>query len=261
MLDRWRQAAVGEGQAVLLVGEAGIGKSRLVRAVLDVVEGDEHTLLRYQCSPHHVGTALWPVVRQLTHAAGLEPAETEATKLDKLEVLLRRGAEDVREAAPLIAALLGIEAGDRYPVPDLTPQQRRARTLAALVGQLLGLARYRPVLMVLEDAHWSDPTTLELVGLALDRIAGARVLLLLTSRPDNQPSLGGHPHVTRLTLNRLGRGPIEAIVARLAGDRVLPSAVLGEIAARTDGVPLFVEELTKTVLESGLLREEADRYV
>ncbi len=153
---------------------------------------------------------------------------------------------------PLIAALLGIDTGDRHPAADLSPQQRRARTLAALIDQLLGLARHRgPVLMVLEDAHWIDPTTLELVGLALDQIADARVLMLLTSRPDNQPALGGHPHVTRLTLNRLGRGATEAIVARLAGERALPPAVLGEIAARTDGVPLFIEELTKAMLEAG----------
>ena len=153
---------------------------------------------------------------------------------------------------PLVAALLGIDTGDRYPASDLTSQQRRARTLAGLVRQLLGLARRRgPVLMVLEDAHWADPTTLELVGLALDRVAGARVLVLLTSRPDGQPALGGHPRVTRLALNRLGRGPTEAIVSRLAGDGSLPPEVLSEIAARTDGVPLFVEELTRAVLEAG----------
>src|SRR4051812_13277352 len=251
VLERWRQIAAGEGQAVLLVGEAGIGKSRLARAVLDAIAGEEHVVFQYQCSSHHTGTALWPVARQLGFAAGLDPADTRRAKLEKLEALLHQGVGEVGEAAPLVAALLGIEAGDRYPVPDLTPQQRRARTLAVLVDQLLGLARRRPVLMVLEDAHWSDPTTLELVGLALDRIAGARVLVLLTSRPDIQPSLGGHPHVTRLTLNRLGRGPTEAIVARLASDRVLPPEVLAEIAARTDGVPLFVEELTKAVLEAG----------
>jgi class 3 adenylate cyclase/predicted ATPase len=254
VLERWRRAGAGEGQAVLLVGEAGIGKSRLVRAVLDAVEGEAHTALRYQCSPHHTGTALWPVVRQLGLTAGLEPADTEATKLDKLEALLRQGqeTEEVGEAAPLVAALLGIDAGARYPALGLTPQQQRTRTLAALVGQLLGLARRRgPVLMVLEDAHWIDPTTLELIGQTLDRIADASVLMLLTTRPDNQPALGGHPHVTRLTLNRLGRGATEAIVARLAGGRGLPPEVLGEIAARTDGVPLFVEELTKAVLEAG----------
>ena len=251
VLERWRQAAAGEGQAVLLVGEAGIGKSRLVRAVLDAIAGEEHVALRYQCSPHHTGTALWPVARQLGFAAGLAPADTEAAKFDKLEALLRQGVEDVGEAAPLVAALLGIDAGACHPVPNLNPRQRRARTLAVLVEQLLGLERRRPVLLVFEDVHWADPTTLELVGQALDRIAGARVLMLLTSRPDNQPSLGRDPRVTRLGLDRLGRGPTEAIVTRLAGGRGLPREVLGEIAVRTDGVPLFVEELTKAVLEAG----------
>jgi class 3 adenylate cyclase/predicted ATPase len=250
VLERWRQAVAGEGQAVLLVGEAGIGKSRLVQATLEAVAGDEHVAVRYQCSPHHTGTALWPVAQQLGYAAGLSPADAEAAKLDKLEALLRQGIEDVEEAAPLISELLGINAGARYPAEDLTPQQRRARTLAVLIEQLLGLSRRRPVLMVVEDAHWIDPSTLEFLGQALDRIAGARVLLLLTSRPDNQPALGGHPHVTRLTLNRLGRGPTEAIVARLTGGRSLPPEMLAEITARTDGVPLFIEELTKAVLEA-----------
>ena len=250
VLERWRQAVAGEGQAVLLVGEAGIGKSRLVQATLDAVVGGEHVALRYQCSPLHTGTALWPVAQQLGYAAGLSPADAEAAKLDKLEALLRQGVEDVEEAVPLISELLGIDAVARYPAEDLTPQQRRARTLAVLIEQLLGLSRRRPVLMVVEDAHWIDPTTLEFLGQALDRIAGARALLLLTSRPDNQPALGGHPHVTRLTLNRLGRGPTEAIVARLTGGRSLPPEMLAEIAARTDGVPLFIEELTKAVLEA-----------
>jgi class 3 adenylate cyclase/predicted ATPase len=251
LLERWRQAQAGEGQAVLLVGEAGIGKSRLVRATLDALAGDEVTVLRYQCSPHHTGTALWPVARQLAHAAGIEPADTEAAKLDKLKALLRQGARNVGAAVPLVAAMLGIDASARYPTADLTPQQRRSRTLAVLVEQLLGLARRQPVLMVLEDVHWIDPTTLELVGQALDRIADARVLLLLTARPDHQPALGGHPQLTRLTLNRLARGPTGAIVGHLAHGRPLPPGLLDEIAARSDGVPLFAEELTKAVLEAG----------
>lgn len=251
LLERWRQAAAGEGQAVLLVGEAGIGKSRLVQATLDAIKGEEPTALRYQCSPHHTGTALWPVIQQIGFAAGLAPGDSEAARLGKLEALLRQGVEDTRATVPLLAALLGITAGARDPTLELTPQQRRVRTLSALVEQLLGLARRRPVLTVLEDAHWIDPTTLELIGQTLDRIAGARVLMLLTTRPDNQPALGGHPHVTRLTLNRLGRGPTEAIVARLTRGRDLPPDMLGEIAARTDGIPLFVEELTKAVLEAG----------
>ncbi|HYI06548.1 MAG TPA: AAA family ATPase, partial [Reyranella sp.] len=240
VLERWRRAAAGEGQAVLLVGEAGIGKSRLVQAVLDVVGGEAHAALRYQCSPHHTSTALWPVVRQLGLAAGLGPADAEATRLDKLEALLRRGADDVGEVAPLVAALLGIDADFRYPAQALTPPRQRARTLAVLVEHLLGLARrHGPVLMVVEDAHWIDPTTLELIDQAFDRIADARVLALLTTRSDNQLVLGRHLHATRLNLNRLGRGATEAIVARLIGGRGLPPEVPGEIAARTDGVPLF----------------------
>jgi class 3 adenylate cyclase/predicted ATPase len=258
VLERWRQAVAGEGQAVLLVGEAGIGKSRLIQAVLAEVAQSAHVAgghvtLRYQCSPHHTGTALWPVARQLGFASGFDPADGDAVKLDKLEAVLRQGGMEVGEAAPLIASLLGVDASFRYPVPDLTPQQRRTRALAVLTEQLLGLARIRPVLMVAEDVHWIDPTTLELVCQALDQIADARVLMLLTSRPDHQPSLGGHPHVTRLTLNRLGRGPTNEIVTRLTGGQNLTEEVLNEIADRTDGVPLFIEELTKAMLEAGAL--------
>ncbi len=250
VLERWRQAVAGEGQAVLLVGEAGIGKSRLIGAILDAVVSDDRVALRYQCSPHHTGTPLWPVGQQLGLAAGIAPTDIDAEKLDKIEAMLRQSAIDVATAMPLIAALLGIAAGTRYPKQNLTATQQRSRTLAVLVEHLLGLARHLPALVVFEDTHWIDPTSLELLGQALDRIAGARALMLLTSRPDNQPTLSGHPHVTRLTLNRLGRGPTEAIIARLTGDKRLPPELLRAIAARTDGVPLFVEELTKAVLET-----------
>jgi class 3 adenylate cyclase/predicted ATPase len=257
VLERWRQVGSGEGQAVLLVGEAGIGKSRLIHAILDAVAQSDQFVLRYQCSPHHTGTALWPVIQQIGYAASLEPADTDAVKLHKLEVLLRSGAQDISQAVPLVAALLGIDPGERYPAHDLTPHQQRARTLTALVEQLLGLAHQRPVLMVVEDVHWSDPTTLELLGQAIDQIAGARVLILLTSRPDNQPGFGGHPHVTRLTLNRLGRSPIEEIITHLGGRTNLSPEISTEIAARTDGVPLFVEELTKAVIEAGTVGPRA----
>lgn len=251
VLERWRQSVAGEGQAVLMVGEAGIGKSRLVQAVLDETAEDPHIVLRYQCSPLYIGSPLWPVIQQLGFAAGFAPDDGDEQKRQKIEMLLRRGAEDTSEAAPLIAGLLGIEA-EPSPIHELSSQQRRARTQGALIQQLLGLERQRPVLIVIEDAHWIDPTTLELFSQILDWIAGARVLMLLTSRPDNQPNLGGHPHVTRLTLNRLGRGPTDAIVSRLSGSQSLPPALLKEIASRTDGVPLFIEELTKAVLETGM---------
>ncbi len=248
LLERWALAKAGEGQGVLLVGEAGIGKSRISRALLDALAEQPHVRVRYQCSPYHGDSALWPVIQQLNHAAGLDAADPLEVRLDKLEALLERAGG--REAAPLIADLLGLDGAARYGPLNLTPQAQRARTLRALAEQLRGLAARQPVLMVLEDAHWIDPTTLELIEQCLDRIADARVLLLLTSRPDRQPQVAAHPHVTRLTLNRLGRAGVEAIVARLGGDH-LPGATLDAIIARTDGVPLFVEELTKAVLETG----------
>jgi class 3 adenylate cyclase/tetratricopeptide (TPR) repeat protein len=248
LLERWAQTETGEGQGVLLIGEAGIGKSRIARALLDALVGEQHIRIRYQCSPYHTDSALWPVIQHLIYAAGIATADPTDTKLDKLETLLERSGG--RTAAPLIAELIGVDGAARYDKLDLTPQAQRRRTLEALVEQIVGLAARKTVLMVLEDAHWIDPTTLELIEQWLDPIAAVRVLLLITSRPDQQPQLAAHPHVTRLTLNRLGRSGIEAIVARLGGEH-LPSATISEIIARTDGVPLFVEELTKAVLETG----------
>ena len=251
LLERWRQAVAGEGQMVLLSGEAGIGKSRITRAMIDALADQPHTRVSYQCSPYHGDSALYPMIQQLGLAAGFLADEGSAAKLDKLEALLAQSSDDVPQVAPLIAALLGLEGEARYGPLALGPEQQRARTLQALVGQLTGLARRRPVLFVLEDAHWIDPTTLELVELCLERIAGARVLLLATARPSFDHGFGGHPIVTRLALNRLGRAQTTAIIERLSGGKTLPEALLAEIAAKTDGVPLFVEELTKAVLESG----------
>jgi predicted ATPase/class 3 adenylate cyclase len=249
LLERWSLASAGEGQGVLLVGEAGIGKSRIAQALLDAVADEPHIRIRYQCSPYHSDSALWPVIQQLTRAAGLNADDPIDEQLDHLERLLRRAVQDPSAVAPLIADLLGIEGTARYGELGLVPQVKLARTLEALGDQLLGLAASQPVLVVLEDGHWIDPTTLELMERCLDRIGDARVLLLITSRPDHQPELAGHPHVTRLALNRLGRAGVEAIVARLGGER-LPSETIDTIVARTDGVPLFVEELTKAVLET-----------
>lgn len=249
LLERWSQAKAGEAQGVLLVGEAGIGKSRILRGVLDALESEPHVRLQYQCSPYQMDSALAPAIHQLRRAANLTVEDSMAEQLDKLTAVLARGGAEEAEFR-LLADLLGLDAGDRWRPVDLPPAQRRQRTLEALVNQIRGLARTAPVLLVLEDAHWIDPTTLELVEHALDAILGLPVMILMTSRPDNQPAIAAHPHVTRLTLNRLARAGMEAIVARLAGNRLSPEIVNG-IIAHTDGVPLFVEELTKAVLETG----------
>ncbi len=259
--ERWRQAKSGEGQMVLLSGEAGIGKSRITRGLIDAVSDDEHITIRYQCSPYHTDSALYPTIQQLTRAAGFTQDDTVDTKLDKLESLLGKAVSDPADDAPIIASLLGLEGEPRYGALALTPHQLRMRMLQVLSDQLIGLASKLPVLFVVEDAHWVDPTTLEFLDQCLDRIAGARILTLVTARPVFQHRFGGHPIVTRLALNRLGREQTVAIVAKFTGGKKLPPELLAEIAAKTDGIPLFVEELTKTVLESGALRETDEAYV
>jgi class 3 adenylate cyclase/tetratricopeptide (TPR) repeat protein len=259
--ERWQQAKAGEGQMVLLGGEAGIGKSRITESLLQELRQEPHTRIRYQGSPYHGDSALWPVIQQLGRAAGFVVGESTEARLDKLEALLARGTDEPRRPAALLAVVLGIDGESRYGPLELTPQQRRNRTLEALIDQLMGLAAAQPVLFVLEDAHWIDPTTLELVESSLDRVAGARVLMLVTARPVFSHGFGGHPIVTRLVLNRLGRVQTATIMERIAGGRRLPDALVDEIAARTDGVPLYVEEMTKAVLESGFLRETEGEYL
>ena len=260
LLSRWQHAKEGEGQVVLLSGEPGIGKSRLVEALRERVSDERCTRIRYQCSPYHASSALYPAISQLEHAAGFAPNDTPDQKLDKLEALLAVSTPHVAEVAPLIGTLLAIPTGGRYPPLDLPPAQFRERTLNALVEQLLGLSAQGPVLFVMEDAHWIDPTTQDLIGLMIDRIQHAPVLVVITFRPEYVPPWGHHPHVTSLTLSRLGRQESGVIVQHLLGGNPLPAGVLEQIVDKTDGVPLFVEELTKTVIESGLLRERKQGY-
>ncbi len=250
LLERWELADQGEGQGVLLIGEAGIGKSRIVRALLDEITALSHTRIRYNCSPYYTDSALWPVVEHLRRAAGIGRDDATGEKLDKLESILLPTAV-APDTAALLANLLGLEGERRFGPLDLGAQELRARTLQALVAQLVALATDQSVLVTLEDAHWVDPTTLEMIEQLLDRIGDARVLMVLTSRPDNQPEIVAHPHITRLTLNRLGRRGVEAIVDELSPGQKLPAEIVDAIIARTDGVPLFVEELTKAVLETG----------
>jgi class 3 adenylate cyclase/tetratricopeptide (TPR) repeat protein len=261
LLDRWELARAGEGQAVLLSGEPGIGKSRLVRALRERLAGEPHAALRYQCSPHHMNTSLQPVVEQLGRAAGFRRSDTAEGRLAKLEALVAGSVADVGAVVPLLADLLAIPAEGRYPPLDLAPRRRRELTLRTLVDQMVGLAARRPVLIVLEDAHWADPTTLELFGLAIDRARDLPALVSITFRPEFAPPWTDRAHATALTLSRLGRRQAAGMVGRVAGTRTLPAEVVEPIVAKADGVPLFVEELTKAVLEGGLLGDEGDRYV
>jgi class 3 adenylate cyclase/predicted ATPase len=260
LLERWAWAKDGEGQIMLLSGEPGIGKSRLIRSLIERLAGESHTRLRYYCSPHHTNSALHPVIEQLERASGLLVEDSAETRLDKLEAMLSEATENLVEAVPLIGALLSVAAESRYPPLRLTPEAQKLKTLEALLEQLAGLTERRPVLMVLEDAQWIDPTTSELFRMTIDRIQRLPVLLLITFRPEFAPPWTGHAHLTSLTLSRLGQRQGAQMVERLTGGKPLPGEVLHQILLKTDGVPLFLEELTKTVLESGMLRDAGDRY-
>ena len=249
LLRRWARAKTGEGQVVLLSGEAGIGKSRLTAALLERLAGEPHTRLRYFCSPQHTDSAFYPIIGQMERAAGLAHDDTPQARLDKLDALLAQTATSTQDAA-LFAEMLSLPNDGRYPALALTPEQRRQRTLEALTAQLAGLARQQPVLMIVEDAHWIDPTSLEAFGRTVDQIKTLSALLIVTFRPEFNAPWVGHSHVMFLALNRLGERETAAVIAHLVGNKELPADVMAEIIERTDGIPLFVEEMTKAVLEA-----------
>jgi class 3 adenylate cyclase len=279
LLERWAHSQDGRGQVVLLRGEPGIGKSRLVEVLRERVISQGATRIVFRCSPYHQQSALYPVIEHLQRFLHWDSTDAPEEKLRKLEEALARtsmqvpsppiltfprqgGRDRLGEVVPLLAALLSVPLPEeRYPPLLLSPQQQRQRTLDALVAWLLEEAEQQPVLAVWEDLHWADPSTLELLGLVLDQVPTARILTLLTCRPEFHPPWTSHSQMTQITLTHLGRAQVEAMITSLTGGKALPAAVLEQIVAKTDGVPLFVEELVKMLLESGLVREEEGRYM
>jgi class 3 adenylate cyclase/predicted ATPase len=260
LIDRWHKATEGEGQVALLSGEAGIGKSRVLAALRERI-GEEPLVLRYQCSPHHVSDAFHPVIGQIWRGAGFVSGEPTAARLHKLEMMIARTGLESSEVAPYLASLLAIPTDGRYPKLELAPSEIRERTIAALIAMVVELAKTSPLLMLVEDAHWIDPTSLEMLSRLIEGVRQLPVLIVATFRPEFAVPWVGRAHVTSLSLNRFGRTQAVTMIDRILSGRKLPTEVLNQIVAKTDGVPLFVEELTKSVLESGLLREENGIYV
>ena len=249
LMRRWSKAKGGQGQVVLLSGEPGIGKSRLTAALLERLAAEPHTRLRYFCSPQHADSAFYPIISQMERAAGFAHDDTAEAKLDKLDTLLAQSFTPRQDAA-LIAEMLSLPNDGRYPTLELAAQQRRQKTLEALTAQLEALSRSNPVLMIFEDVHWIDPTSLEALGRTVARIRTLSALLIVTYRPEFAPPWIGQPHVTALTISRLGDWEIAAMIDLVTGNKPLPASIRLDIIERTDGIPLFVEEMTKAVLEA-----------
>jgi class 3 adenylate cyclase/predicted ATPase len=249
LLRRWSQAKRGKGQVVLLSGEAGIGKSRLSTALMEGIAAEPHTRLRYFCSPQHTESAFYPIIGQLERAAGFAVGDTPQTKLEKLGALLAQTRTSPQDAA-LLAEMLSLPNDGRYPALELASGQRRQKMLEALGIQLETLARSSPVLMIVEDAHWGDPTSLEAFSRMLKLIATVPVLMIVTFRPEFEAPWIGRPHVTAMTINRLTKRQVDAVIDGVVGNTLLPAGIRQDIIERTDGIPLFVEEMTKAVLEA-----------
>jgi class 3 adenylate cyclase len=244
LMRRWSGAKNGEGQVVLISGEAGIGKSRLTAELLERLASEPHTRIRNFCSPQNTDSALYPIIRQLERVAGFMHDDTPHTKLNKLNTLLERSATLAQDGA-LIAAMLSLPNDGRYPLPELQPPERRQRTLFALVSQVVAISRQNPVLIIFEDAHWADPTSLELFDHIVNTIPSLSALLIVTFRSEFEPRWIGRPHVTALTLNRLAEREVGAMIDGVIGNKALPADIRQDIVERTDGIPLFVEEMTK----------------
>ncbi len=259
LLDRWQQAKDGEGQVALLSGEGGIGKSRITRALIERTAHEPQRRMRLQCSPYHRNSSLYPVIGHLEFAAGFGRNDTADEKLDKLEAMLGEGKHANSVTTTLLASLLSLPTARHAPL-NLSPEKQKEKTLDGLIDLVLAAAREQPVLMIVEDVHWIDPTTQELLDLTLPRISGSQVLLLLTFRPEYVSHWGAQAHVTTLTLNRLSKRQGNALIAQITAGKPFPPEVRDLILAKTDGVPLFVEELTKAVREGNYLKDAGDHY-
>jgi len=248
--DRWRLTRFGEGQIVTVIREAGIGKSRLIEAFQEALSGEPHSRIHLQCSPYHSDSALYPVIQHLGRAARFATADLPNARIEKLRELFAQRASADATAIPLLAELLSIPVAEPATPLSLTPAQRKAATLALLVDEIVRLGETDPVLLVLEDAHWIDDTTLELMTRVTDSISFARLLALVTARPEFVPPWQTRPHSTLLTLGRLGRAECAELVVGVAASHDLSAETVAAIVAKTDGVPLFAEELTRSVMES-----------
>jgi predicted ATPase len=260
LVECWRRAAKAEGQVAVLSGEAGIGKSRILATLRQRIGELSYLPLRYQCSPHHVNDAFHPVMGQIWFAAGFVSGEPAGSRLDKLEKMIESAGLSSADVAPFLASLLSLPTGERYPALDLAPNELKERMMAALLAMTVGAARQIPLLMIVEDAHWIDPTSLDLTTRMIERLRDLPILMVITCRPEFVPPWSG-ANVTTVTLNRLDRQQAETMIERMTDGKKLPGEVLEQILAKTDGVPLFMEELTKSVLESGLVREKNGEYI
>jgi class 3 adenylate cyclase/predicted ATPase len=261
LLERWEQAKAGQGQVILLTGDAGIGKSRLVQMLKEHIAQEPHTRWECRSSEYYQNTALFPLTDLFQRILRFETQETPDAKLEKFEHALSQYRLPLEESVPLFAPLLSLSLPENhYPPLNFSPQRQRQKTLETITAILLELAEHQPVLFILEDLHWTDPTTLELLNLLIDQTPTASVLVLLTCRPHFQPAWHHRSYITEMTLNHLAHAQVEQIVNRMTDGKTLPTEVLQQIIAKTDGVPLFVEEMTKAILESGYLREVDAHY-
>jgi class 3 adenylate cyclase len=257
--DRWEHAREGQGQAVLLAGEAGIGKSRLVHVlkerVREELKGEGRPVVEWRCSPYHQNSGLYPAIDYFERLCRLRGEDAPRERIDKLIAALQPLGLDGPEVVPLFAALLSIPPDERYAPPALTPQRLKERTLEVLLDWIHAYADRQPTLFIVEDLHWADATTLEFLGQLIDQAEADKLLIVLTSRPEFTPSWAGRARLTQVALNRLTRGQIAEMIRRKTEMAAIPQGIVDQIADRTDGVPLFVEEFTKMMLEAGAFRE------